>query len=133
VGRTGSSLNYKCMKVRAAIVIIKDWRERAFLRAELIEEGIRTFAVENMDEAKEWLSDPRVLPMIIIYDTQYQDNTSVDIEYLREYSGAPILILTSSAEKKTHEIENLGFKHIIPRPASIGDVAVRVKEIMKGV
>ena len=121
------------MKIRTAIVIIKDWRERAFLRAELIEEGIRTFAVETMDEAKEWLGDPRVLPMIIIYDTQFQDNTSQDIEYLREYSRASILIITSSAEKKTHEIENLGFKHVIPRPATIGDVAVRVKEVLKGV
>lgn len=121
------------MKIRAAIVVIKDWRERAFLRAELIEEGIRTFAVETMNEAKEWLDDPRVLPLIIIYDTQFQDNTSQDIEYLREYSSAPILILTGSVEKKTHEIENLGFKHIIPRPATIGDITGRVKEILKEV
>jgi DNA-binding response OmpR family regulator len=121
------------MKIRAAIVVIKDWRERVFLRAELIEEGIRTFAVENIDEAKEWLDDSRVLPLIVIYDTQFQDNTSRDIEYLREYSRAPILILTSSAEKKTHEIGDRGFKYIIPRPATIGDVAGRVKEILKGI
>lgn len=125
--------NYKSMKIRAAIVIIKDWRERAFLRAELIEDGIRTLAVETMDEAKEWLGDTGVLPLIIIYDTQLQDNTHNDIEYLREYSRSPILILTGSAEKKTHEIKKLGFKHVIPRPVTIGDVAGKVIEILKEV
>jgi DNA-binding response OmpR family regulator len=121
------------MKIRAAIAVIKDWRERAFLRAELIEEGINTFAVETMNEAKEWLGDPRLFPLIIIYDTQFQDNTSQDIEYLREYSRAPILVVASSAEKKTHEIENLGFRHISPRPTTIGDIVDRVKEILKEV
>ncbi|MER3445494.1 MAG: hypothetical protein C4291_01055 [Candidatus Dadabacteria bacterium] len=120
------------MKIRAAIVVIKDWRERAFLRAQLIEEGIRTLAVETMDDAKGWLGDPRILPLIIIYDTQSQDNISGDIEYLRGYSHAPVLILTGSSEKKTHEIENLGFKNIIPRPITIGGITERVKEILKG-
>lgn len=121
------------MKIRSAIVIIKDWRERAFLRAELIEEGMRTLASETISEAEEWLGDPRVLPLIVIYDTQLQDDTPKDIEYLREYFRAPVLILTGSAEKKTHEIQNLGFKHIMPRPATIGDIVRRVKEILKGV
>lgn len=121
------------MKIRAAIVVVKDWRERAFLRAELIEEGIRTLAVETLNEAKEWLDDPRMLPIIIIYDTQFQDSASQDIKYLREYSRAPVLILTGSAEKKAHEIENLGFKHIISRPVTIGDITGRVKEILKEV
>jgi DNA-binding response OmpR family regulator len=120
------------MKIRAAIVIIKDWRERTFLRAQLIEEGIRTLAVETMDDAKEWLGDPQISPLIIVYDTQSQDNISRDIEYLREYSHAPVLILTGSSEKKTHEIENLGFKNIIPRPATIGYISDKIKEILKG-
>ena len=118
------------MKVRAAIIVIKDWKERAFLRAELIEEGIKTFAVETMDDAKGWLSDPRVLPIIIIYDTQFQDNPHQDTEHLRKYiSDVPILIITSRFEACPYS----GFKHIIRRPVTIGDIVGRVKGILKGI
>ena len=55
------------MKIRAAILAVKDWKERAFIRAKLIiEEGVKTFAVETMSEVEEWLADPSVLPIIII-------------------------------------------------------------------
>jgi hypothetical protein len=127
---SGRLLDWVWMKIRAAIVVIKDWKERAFLRAELIEEGIRTFAVETMDDAKEWLSDPRVLPIIVIYDTQFQDNPPQDTEHLRKYiSDVPILIITSRFEA----CPNSGFKHIIRRPVTIGDIVNRVKEILKGI
>jgi DNA-binding response OmpR family regulator len=121
------------MKIRAAIIVIKDWKERAFLRAELIEEGIRTLAVQTMDEAEEWLSDPRLLPLVIIYDTQSQENTSEDIKRLSKYtSKLPVLILTSSLKEKIFNFKELGFKHVIRRPMSIGDVVGRVKEILRG-
>ena len=80
------------MKTKAAIVIMGDWKERAFLRAELIEEGIKTFAVERVDEAQEWLADPRVLSIIIIYDTNNQENPSLDLKRLSELlSHIPML------------------------------------------
>ena len=121
------------MKIRAAIIVVKDWKERAFLRAELSEEGIRTFAVEIMVEAEEWLADPGVTPIIIIYDTNNQDNLSQDLKRLSDLvSRLPVLILTSPAEKKARNLEELGFKHIILRPIRIGDVVKYVKEILKG-
>ena len=121
------------MKIRAAIIVVKDWKERAFLRAELSEEGIRTFAVEIMVEAEEWLADPGVTPIIIIYDTNNQDSPSRDLMRLSDLvSHIPVLILTSPAEKKARNLEELGFKHIIQRPIRIGDVVKYVKEILKG-
>lgn len=119
------------MKIRAAILIMKDWRERAFLRAELIEHGIRTLAVETMDDADEWLSDDRVIPLIVIYDNRLQDNPSRDIKRLRKYiSTAPALILAGAEEKNTSEIRSLGFDHIILRPVSIGEVVKKVKAVL---
>jgi DNA-binding response OmpR family regulator len=120
------------MKTRAAILIVRDWKERVFLRAELLEEGIRTFAVENMGEAMEWLSDPGVLPMIIIYDTHNQEETNQDLEQLTRFvSLAPILILTSSLDTEESKYQQLGFKHIIRRPISVGDLVDYVKGILK--
>jgi DNA-binding response OmpR family regulator len=119
------------MKIRAAILVMKDWKERAFLRAELIEHGIRTLAVETIDDADEWVSDDRVIPLIVIYDNRFQDNPFEDIKRLRKYvSTAPILILAGAEEKNTSEIRSLGFAHIILRPASIGEVVKKVKEIL---
>jgi DNA-binding response OmpR family regulator len=121
------------MKTRAAIVISRDRKERAFLRAELIEEGITALAVENISEALEWLSDPGVLPMIIIYDTNNQDKASQDLErFTKLVSRIPVLILTSSLDTKENEYEKLGFKHIIRRPVSIGELVSYVKVIIKG-
>ncbi len=121
------------MKIRAAIVVVKDWKERAFLRAELIEEGIRTFAVERMCEVEEWLADPSVLPIIIIYDTNNQDNPSRDLKRLSELaSHIPLLIIATPAEKREINFDELGLKHIIIRPTRIGDVVGHVKQILKG-
>ena len=121
------------MRIRAAIVVVKDWKVRAFIRAELIEEGIRTFAVERMCEAEEWLADPGVLPIIIIYDTNNQENPTQDLKRLSDLaSRIPVLIITTPAEKREINFDELGFKHVIIRPTRIGDVVRRVKEILKG-
>ena len=121
------------MRIRAAIVVVKDWKVRAFIRAELIEEGIRTFAVERMCEAEEWLADPGVLPIIIIYDTNNQENPTQDLKRLSDLaSRIPVLIITTPAEKREINFDELGFKHVIQRPIRIGDVVGSVKEILKG-
>ena len=121
------------MKIRAAIVIVKDWKERAFIRAELIEEGIRAFAVEKMGDADEWLADTKVLPIIIIYDTNNQDNPTQDLKRLSDLASLiPVLIIATPAEKREIDFDERGFKHIIQRPIRIGDVVGHVKQILKG-
>ena len=101
----------------AAILVVKDWKERAFIRAELIEEGIRTFAVEKMGDAEEWLADTKVLPIIIIYDTNNQDNPTQDLKRLSELaSRIPVLVITTPAEKREINFDELGLKHVIKRP-----------------
>src|SRR3972149_610917 len=121
------------MRIRAAIVVVKDWKVRAFIRAELIEEGIRTFAVERMCEAEEWLADPGVLPIIIIYDTNNQENPTQDLKRLSDLaSRIPVLIITTPAEKREINFDELGLKHVIKRPTRIGDVVGSVKQMLKG-
>ena len=122
------------MKIRAAILVVKDWKERAFIRAELIiEEGVKTFAVERMCEAEEWLADPGVLPIIIIYDTNNQENPTQDLKRLSDLAyRIPVLIITTPAEKREINFDELGFEHVIQRPIRIGDVVGSVKELLKG-
>ena len=121
------------MKIRAAILAVKDWKERAFIRTELIEEGVKTFAVETMSEVEEWLADPSVLPIIIIYDTNNQEHPTQDLMRLSDLaSRIPVLIITTPAEKREINFDELGFEHVIQRPIRIGDVVGSVKEILKG-
>ncbi|HWP92229.1 MAG TPA: hypothetical protein VNN20_08545 [Thermodesulfobacteriota bacterium] len=120
------------MKTRAAILIMKDWRERAFLRAQLLEEGIRTLAVETLNEGLDWISDKRIIPAIIIYDNQSQDDPTRDIKILSEHaSSIPILIIAAGGKRKAIGLEKAGFKHVITRPVRIGGVVEKVKEILK--
>jgi len=106
------------MKIRAAILVVKDWKERAFIRAELIiEEGVKTFAVETMSEVEEWLADPGVLPIIIIYDTNNQEHPTQDLMRLSDLaSRIPVLIITTPAEKREINFDELGLKHVIKDP-----------------
>ena len=122
------------MKIRAAILVVKDWKERAFIRAKLIiEEGVKTFAVETMSEVEEWLADPSVLPIIIIYDTNNQEHPTQDLRRLSDLaSRIPVLIITTPAEKREINFDELRFEHVIQRPIRIGDVVGSVKEILKG-
>jgi len=120
------------MKTRAAILIMKDWRERAFLRAQLLEEGIRTLAVETLNEGLDWISDKRIIPAIIIYDNQSQDDPTADIRLLSEHaSSTPILIIAAGGKRKAIGLERAGFKHIITRPVRIGRIVEKVKEILE--
>jgi len=118
-------------KVRASILVAKDWRERAFIRAELIEEGIRTLAVEDMDEAEKWLKDPEIVPMIIVYDTKYQKNVRDDINRLLKYSSSvPVLIIAGASENKALG-KDLGGLYMVSRPITIGEIVKRVKGILR--
>ena len=120
------------MKTRAAILIMKDWRERAFLRAQLLEEGIRTLAVETLNEGLDWISDEKIAPAVIIYDDQSQENPTADIELLSEHaSSVPILIIAAGGKRKAIGFERAGFRHIITRPVRIGSVVEKVKEILE--
>lgn len=118
------------MKFRAAILVMKEWRDRAFIRAQMIEEGIRTLAVETVDEADKWISDGSVVPTIIIYDNRLQENPSRDIECLGKYTSIPVLIIAGNDEE-AEVFRRSGFENIIRRPATIGDVVKRAKEILR--
>jgi len=51
---------------------------------------------------------------------------------IRAASRTPVLIITTPAEKREINFDELGFEHVIQRPIRIGDVVGSVKEILKG-
>ncbi len=119
------------MKIKALILIMRKWRDRAYLRGQLIEEGLRTLAVRSLDDAREWLDDPEVKTVLIIYDTLSQDSLERDFKFLTTLaSEIPVLVLTSSFQKGIVEPKLKEFKYIMKRPFSIGEVVSRVKDIL---
>ena len=102
-----------------------------YLRGQLIEEGLRTLAVESLDDAREWLDDPKVKTVLIIYDTLSQDSLENDFKLLSKLtSEIPVLVLTSSFQKGIVEPKLKDFKYVMKRPFSIGEVVSRVKGIL---
>jgi len=51
---------------------------------------------------------------------------------IRAASRIPVLIITTPAEKREINFDELGLKHVIIRPTRIGDVVRRVKQMLKG-
>ena len=47
-------------------------------------------------------------------------------------SRIPVLIITTPAEKREINFDELGFEHVIQRPIRIGDVVGSVKQMLKG-
>jgi DNA-binding response OmpR family regulator len=118
---------------KAAILVARDLRERVLLRAQLIEEGVNTVAVPDMEGAAEWLSDASTTPLLLIYDCKGQERLREDLGVLSLLRGAPpVLILASTSDGSLQEAEGMGFRHILTRPVSIGKVAERARLLIGG-
>ncbi|MEM4407334.1 MAG: hypothetical protein QXI19_01175 [Candidatus Caldarchaeum sp.] len=123
-----SALDRKRGKV---IVVARELRERALLRAQLIEEGLDTIAVPGMEEAGEWLSDASITPILLIYDCKGQARLREDLGELALFKGAcPVLILASPSDGSLREAEGMGFRNVLARPVSIGNVVERARHLI---
>ena len=112
------------------IVIMKEWRDRAFLRAELREAGINALAVDTLAEALPWVLDADTPIELLIYDTHAQEHPSKDIASLRLLlKSFPVLIITDAPLKPGDDALR-GFAHVIPRPLTIGDIVEKARSII---
>ena len=113
------------------VLVAREWKARALLRAQLSEEGYEVVALRTIEEAMMLLSHGMLRPSLIILDTMGQSlNESVltDLQALADH--APILVCAGPFDLARFDFEGAGFANVLVRPFTVGDVVNAVRNVL---
>jgi DNA-binding response OmpR family regulator len=111
--------------VPEVLLIGRDWKTRALLRAQLLEEGVDVEAYETFADALEVLL---LGPRLIVADLSASENASEELEQLATRSKrVPIWILSSRSLTPDAGLETRGFERVLFRPLQLGDLVSQIK------
>jgi DNA-binding NtrC family response regulator len=110
------------------LIIGKDWRSRALLRAQLKEEGLDVEAYESAKDVLASVSQRPRLPKLIVADLFGSDDPVSEIERLGRWAQrAPVWLLISHGTASASAAEGRGFERIWFRPVDLGSLVAAVK------
>ena len=110
----------------------RDWKTRALLRAQLIEEGLEVRAFESVAEAIEAATE-KGAPPLLIADLAESSNPADEVSKLAGWSGRlPILIIASRSVIDARDLEGRGFEAVLFRPVDVGELVEQIKRRVKG-
>jgi DNA-binding NtrC family response regulator len=120
------------MEPRPDIVLLgTQWRPRALLRAQLIEEGFEVVATETWPDARRHLR-PGMKPRLLIVDVQQLPDAAQVLADLRVLMKPDrVLVLSAMSTVSDDEIQRLGF-HAVKRPIAIEQIVDAVTRIIGG-
>jgi ActR/RegA family two-component response regulator len=108
------------------VLLSADWRTRAPLRAQLIEDGFEVLATDTWPTLREHLR-PGSKPRLAIVDLQGLEHPLEVLDGLRVLMKPDhVLVLTALGTVPTAEIARAGFR-VLQRPASIEQVVAAVR------
>jgi DNA-binding response OmpR family regulator len=118
------------MEPRRSVVLLGvEWRPRALVRAQLIEEGFDVVATDSWPEARRFLR-PGMKPDLVLVDLQGlpdPERVLADLRVLMKPNR--VLVLSAASTLPVEEVEAFGF-HLVKRPVPIERIVDAVKEIM---
>jgi DNA-binding response OmpR family regulator len=108
------------------LLIASEWRQRALIRAQLIEDGLDVMAIESSDEAELLLSRRAARPRAVILALEDEDQPEATLTALaRLVSSDRLIVLTAAGALPADRARALGASRVISRPYDVGEV-VRV-------
>ncbi len=127
-GLAGPELEIICL-MNCVILAGRDWRFRALLRAQLLEEKIDVEAYEMPREALNHLTDLKSLPRLLVADLFGSPSPKAELKLLSKWTALiPIWIILTHIFRTEESLEHQGFERVLYRPL---DVAQFVKDIKK--
>lgn len=115
------------------MLIGADWRPRALLRAQLLEEGYDVTAIGVWDEAELMLRTRALVPDIVLFDLAGEPNPEMALETLARLApGTRVLVLTSAQALSPERIAALGFPHVLARPFQVSAVVRTLANLVRG-
>jgi ActR/RegA family two-component response regulator len=111
------------------VLLGTEWRPRALLRAQLIEEGIEVLATDTWPVARRSLR-PGVKPRLVVVDLQGLPDPDRVLSELRVLMKPDrVLVLTAIGTVPVDVIRAAGF-HVMKRPASIDEVVAEIVRLV---
>ena len=118
-------------QVPDVVLLAADWRPRALLRAQLIEDGFEVCAVDVWPAMVAQFGSGG-LPSVAVVDLDGLAEPGRVLEALRELMDPRrVIVLAAAATVPQARIERLGFR-VIRRPFQIGQVVAAAKKIVRG-
>ena len=112
------------------LIVDDDKRLRELLKDYLTEKNLQVYQSEDYDEAKEILS--LVLFDLIILDRMMPNGDGIElIEYIKQFSNTPIIMLTAMGEGKD-KIDGLkiGADDYLSKPFEPEELFLRIKNLL---
>ena len=115
--------------MRDVLLIGKDWKARALLRAQLLEEGVKVKAYETAADALDGLVQGTHL---IIADLSASEQPSVELDQLALWAKRiPTWLLASHSVIAENAVRGRGFERVLFRPVLVGELVAEIKERLK--
>lgn len=111
------------------LLIGNEWRLRALLRAQLIEESFEVEALETIEEATQCLAGSRPLPALVIADLSESEQPLGAIKKLGAWtSQVPVWLIASRTTLAEEAVQNRGFEKVFFRPVDLGELVQAIRE-----
>lgn len=112
-------------KMTQVLLAGSDWKFRALLRAQLIEEGLNVEAHEKVGDAIQTLSGPENLPGLFVADLSSSADPAGDAGELAKWAGKiPTWIIVS---RTMNNLEGRGLEMILYLPVDMGRLVTEIK------
>ncbi len=111
------------------VLLGAEWRVRALLRAQLIEEGYEVIATDAWPDMRRHLRQGRK-PRLAVVDLKALPDPRTVLEALRVLMKPQrVLVLTASATVSDRDLAGLGFR-VIQRPVRIAEIVSAIRDLV---
>jgi NTE family protein len=111
------------------ILLVAEWRERALLRAQLIEEGYDVIATDTWPIPRRY-RQPDMKPRVLIVDLRGLPDARATLEEVRFVIPPDrVLVLMALGALTENEVRRLGFK-ALERPTTVGQVVAAAATLL---
>jgi hypothetical protein len=111
------------------VLIGCEWRERALLRAQLLEEGYDVVALDAWPMPREYRR-PGMKPRILVVDLHGLPNPRETLDDVRfVMPPARVLVVTALGTLAKDDLQRLGFR-VVERPVTVGEIVSAVAPLL---
>ncbi len=111
------------------LLVGKEWKARALLRAQLLEEGVDAEAYETVRTAIAAVEGNELLPGLIVADLSASDDPATEADQLAAWAPQiPIWIVAGRSLIVGKSLQGRGFKVILFLPVDVGELVEQIKQ-----
>jgi DNA-binding NtrC family response regulator len=110
------------------LIVSRDWRSRALLRAQLLEEGCLVKAYATLRDAAPVVVSRSFKPGLLVADIS-EDGHQDEIDRLADTVRLiPVWVIAGHSTVKEAELRDRGFERVFFRPVDLGKLVGAIKQ-----